>query len=145
MIGEREFTVLRRDGTTFPALVYTAPITREGKTAGLRGIAVDITQRKDAEIELRAAKERLDYVITYNPAVIYSGKPLPNHSDFVLTYVSERVVSMLGVEPQDFIGHPEFWERHVPPEDVRRVLTEMPSLWREGQHLCSMACEERRA
>jgi PAS domain S-box-containing protein len=58
MIGEREFTVLRKDGIRFPALVYTAPITREGKTVGLRGIAVDITERKRAEEEL-AKSQRL--------------------------------------------------------------------------------------
>jgi len=132
-IGGREFTVLRRDGTTFPVLVYTAPIMRESKAVGVRGIAIDITERKRAEIELRAAKERLEYAVTSNPAVIYTGKPLADHSDFVLTYVSERTVSMLGFEPREFIGHPEFWERHVPPEDVRRVLTEMPRLWKEGQ------------
>jgi len=134
MIGEREFTVLRKDGTAFPVIVYTAPIVREGKSAGVRGIAIDITDRKRAEEELRAARERLDYLVKSNPAVIYSGKPLADHSDFVLTYMSERVVSMLGFEPQDFIGHPEFWERHVPPEDKRSVLAEVPRLWREGQH-----------
>jgi PAS domain S-box-containing protein len=72
------------------------------------GVFSDITDRKRAEEELRVARERLDHVITYNPAVIYSGKPFADHSDFLLTYVSERVVSMFGFEPQDFIGHPEF-------------------------------------
>ena len=134
MIGEREFTVLRRDGTAFPVIVYTAPIMREGKTAGVRGIAVDITQRKRMEEEIRAARERLDYMITHNPAVIYSGKPLADRSDFLLTYLSERVGSMLGFEPQDFIGHPEFWGRHVHPEDKRSVQAGVHRLWKEGQH-----------
>ena len=49
MMGEREFAVLRKDGTAFPVIVYAAPIMREGKSAGLRGIAVDITDRKRAE------------------------------------------------------------------------------------------------
>jgi PAS domain S-box-containing protein len=134
MIGEREFTVLRRDGTSFPALVYTAPITREGKSVGLRGIAIDITQRKRAEEELRAARERLEYVVASNPAVIYSGKPVADYSDWHLTYVSESVVTMLGFEPKDFVGHPEFWDRHVPSEDARYVRSEVPLLWKKGQH-----------
>ena len=51
-IGGREFTILRRDGTTFPVIVYTAPIMREGKTVGVRGIAIDITERKRMEARL---------------------------------------------------------------------------------------------
>jgi PAS domain S-box-containing protein len=57
-IGGREFAVLRRDGTTFPVIVYTAPVMREGKTVGLRGIAMDITERKRMEARL-AESQRL--------------------------------------------------------------------------------------
>ncbi|MGA2239774.1 MAG: PAS domain S-box protein [Candidatus Bathyarchaeia archaeon] len=84
--------------------------------------------------ELRSARERLEYVISSNPAVIYTGKPLADGSDFVLTYVSERVSSMIGFEPQDFVGHPEVWERRVHPEDLRPALSQVPRLWKEGQY-----------
>lgn len=83
--------------------------------------------------ELRAARERLEFVITSNPAVIYAGKVRANASDWDLTYISERVVAVLGFEPQEFIGHPEFWESHVHPEDLRPTLAEIPSFWKEGQ------------
>lgn len=84
--------------------------------------------------ELRSARERLEYVISSNPAVIYTSKPLADGSDFVLTYMSERISAMLGFEPSDFIDHPEFWERHVHPEDLRPTLTQIPRLWKDGQH-----------
>jgi PAS domain S-box-containing protein len=132
-IGGREYTVLRTDGTTFPALVYAAPVTREGKTVGVRGIAIDITQRKHAEEELRSARERLEYVISSNPAVIYTGKPRKDYSDYDATYLSESVVQMLGFSPQDFIGHPEFWESRVHPDDFRRYTAQIPILWKEGR------------
>jgi len=133
MIGEREFNVLRRDGTAFPVIVYTAPIVREDKTVGLRGIAVDITERKRAQEELRAAKERLEYVITSNPAVIFSAKPRADYSDYNIAYLSDRVVEMLGFEPRQFIGHPEFWDGRVHPDDLRRYPMEVPELWKKGQ------------
>jgi PAS domain S-box-containing protein len=106
---------------------------REGKSAGVRGIAVDITQRKRAEMELRAAKERLDYVVTSNPAVIFSAKPRADYSDYNIAYMSDRVVEMLGFEPRQFIGHPEFWDGHVHPDDLRRYPMEVPELWKKGQ------------
>ena len=134
MIGGHEFTVLRRDGTSFPALVYTAPITREGKTIGLRGIAIDITQRKRAEEELRSTKERLEYVVTSNPAAIYSGKPLPDLPDWDLTYLSENVSGILGYGAREFVGHPEFWRRIVHPKDRPSVLAEIPRLWEKGRN-----------
>lgn len=55
-----EYTALRKDGATFPALVYSAPIIHEGKPIGLRGIVVDITDHKLLERELRERNERLD-------------------------------------------------------------------------------------
>ncbi len=133
MIGGHEFTVLRRDGTSFPVLVYTAPIMREGKAVGLRGIAIDITERKRMEEELRSTKERLEYVVTSNPAAIYSGKPLPDLPDWELTYLSENVSGILGYEAREFVGHPEFWRRIVHPEDRPSVLAEMPRLWETGR------------
>jgi two-component system sporulation sensor kinase A len=133
MIGEREFTVLRKDGAAFPVLVYTAPIVREGKSAGLRGIAIDITERKRAEEELRSTKERLEYVIQSNPAAIYSGKPLPDLSDWELTYLSENVAAILGHEAREIVGRPEFWSGIVHPEDRPSVLAEIPRLWEKGR------------
>jgi PAS domain S-box-containing protein len=98
------------------------------------GYWIDITDRKHAEEELRSARERLDYVITSNPAAIFTGKPRADLSDYDVTYMSDRVVKMLGFEPRQFIGHPEFWDGRVHPDDLRRYPTEVPVLWKKGQH-----------
>jgi two-component system sensor histidine kinase AtoS len=42
----REFTLLRKDGSMFPAILHSYPIVRNGLSAGLVGIAVDFTERK---------------------------------------------------------------------------------------------------
>ncbi len=51
--GINEYTALRKDGKTFPVMIYSAPIFKEGKPVGLRGFAIDITDRKTAEEERR--------------------------------------------------------------------------------------------
>ena len=51
--GLNEYTALRKDGTTFPVLIYSAPIFKEGEPVGLRGFVIDITDRKTAEEERR--------------------------------------------------------------------------------------------
>jgi PAS domain S-box-containing protein len=51
--GINEYTALRKDGSTFPVMIHSAPIFKEGKPVGLRGFIVDITERKMAEEERR--------------------------------------------------------------------------------------------
>jgi PAS domain S-box-containing protein len=86
----------------------------------------------ESEGQLRSTKERLEYVIQSNPAVIYSGKPLTDFSDWELTFVSDRVVSMLGYEPEGFVGSLEFWYSHVHPDALQDIPRLNQTLWREG-------------
>lgn len=44
-----EYKALRKDGSTFPVLVYSAPIVVAGVPAGMRVVLVDITVRKRQE------------------------------------------------------------------------------------------------
>jgi len=50
--GNHEYTAVRMDGSTFPALLYGTPILKEGKVEGMRAILVDITERKASEEKL---------------------------------------------------------------------------------------------
>jgi PAS domain S-box-containing protein len=51
--GLNEYTALRKDGGTFPIMVHSATIVREGETSGIRGFIIDISDRKNAEEERR--------------------------------------------------------------------------------------------
>lgn len=48
-----EYTGQKKDGSKFPMLVYTASIERDGKPVGIRGIVLDITERRVIEQNLR--------------------------------------------------------------------------------------------
>lgn len=54
-----EYTCLRKDGTGFPILIYSSLITSDGKSVGVRGIALDITDRKKIEEEKVKLHEQL--------------------------------------------------------------------------------------
>ena len=44
-----QYTAQRKDGSTFPVLLYASPILQKNKAVGVRGIVVDITERERAE------------------------------------------------------------------------------------------------
>ncbi len=52
-----EYIQMRKDGSTYPSLIYTSPIVRDGVAVGLRGVGIDITERKKAEEEVRRANQ----------------------------------------------------------------------------------------
>jgi len=47
--GPFEYIAQRKDGSGFPVIIYSSPIVRDGKPVGLRGIIIDITERKKVE------------------------------------------------------------------------------------------------
>ncbi len=51
--GINEYAALRKDGSTFPVMIHSAPVFKEGKPVGLRGFIIDISDRKKAEEERR--------------------------------------------------------------------------------------------
>ncbi len=55
-----EYTARRKDGRTFPVIVSSSPIQRDGRTVGVGGIITDITKRKKDEEELRRVNAELD-------------------------------------------------------------------------------------
>ena len=57
-VGGAEYTALTQDGRPVPVLVYASRIMSGDKPVGLRGIIVDISDRKRAEEALRASEQR---------------------------------------------------------------------------------------
>src|SRR5450759_2623789 len=57
--GSNEYMARRKDGSTFPAIVSTLPVVKDGITVGLRGVLTNMTAQKEAEEALRRANEEL--------------------------------------------------------------------------------------
>lgn len=53
----QEHIAVRKDGTTFPVIIHALPMVSDGKPVGLRGIVVDITDRKWIETEMLKAQK----------------------------------------------------------------------------------------
>ncbi len=63
-LGGIEYEAQRKDGTGFPSIIYVDAVFRENKVVGIRGIVVDITERRKMEKSLLTA-EKLAAVGTF--------------------------------------------------------------------------------
>ena len=57
-VEPQEYTALRKDGSRFQVIFSTAPIYRDKKITGLRGIIDDISALKKMEMKLRECEEK---------------------------------------------------------------------------------------
>ncbi len=51
--GPSEYTGIRKDGSTFPFLIYPGVVMHKGKPVGVRGAIIDLTDRKRIEESLK--------------------------------------------------------------------------------------------
>jgi PAS domain S-box-containing protein len=95
-----EFTVRRRDGTTFQAFVTDTPIYDDkGALVGIVGVSSDVTARKLAEERLRESEERYRAIV--NQAMVGVA-----HSDLSgrLTIVNQRYCDIMGYSESELLG-----------------------------------------
>ncbi|TAL15505.1 response regulator [bacterium] len=52
-----DFTLLGKNGATFPVMIFASPILDEGQASGLRGIIVDVSRLKETEAKLIQAQK----------------------------------------------------------------------------------------
>ena len=92
--GEAEFEVehFRKDGSRFPLRVYTK-LTRWGDVPAAISVAADITERKEAEEELRNSERRFRDVVSSIPGAVYQFERHPDGS-VEMVFMSEGAVGL---------------------------------------------------
>ncbi|WP_448564843.1 PAS domain S-box protein [Trichothermofontia sp.] len=98
-----------------------------GKPTKLRGVMIDITDRKQAELSLLSLQGRLQTLLATSPAIIYSLDPADWSQ---IRYISENLEALLGYDPDRVIAAPDrFWQA-VHPDD-RATLSTLLAAWLE--------------
>ena len=80
---------------------------------------------------LRATKSRLEHLITYSPAIIYSANP--KDVSYEIYYISDNVKGFLGYDPKEIVDDREFWKKHLHLDDSVWVFSEYRKLYKEGE------------
>ena len=108
-------------------------------TAGsemLQGVIFDITQRKQAEEQLREAEARYRTLVEQIPAVTYiDSYDGIERGQYRTMYVSPQIEEMLGYSPDEFMARPDLWPTLIHPEDRDTVLATDAHHYQTGEPL----------
>ncbi len=119
----KEYLLLRHDETMFTAIICGAKITspETGKPAGVRGVIIDLTERRKGAQALAESRQRLDIALTAGDVSIWDFDLRTREVRDVLPWVFRT----LGYLPKDL---PELTvpvcKNMVHPEDLPRILAE---------------------
>jgi PAS domain S-box-containing protein len=113
-----ERRLIRMDGT--PVNVEVAATSfKFGHLSASQVIVHDLTERKRAELELRAAETKIRCLVEQLPAITYMAGFGPNGR---WTYVSPQVEVILGFTPEEWLNDPGLWYSRLHPDDAKKTL-----------------------
>jgi len=118
-----EYTVVKKDGSTFPVLVYSNQVLKNHKPVGMRGIIIDITERKRAEEALIASKSRLMAIFDNSPVAIYEAD-----AEGKCLFVNKKWCEFAGLTPEEARG--DGWQRALHPDDREHIF----KVWSQHAH-----------
>ena len=105
MNGEKsrgnEYTILKKDGSTFPALVFSNRIVHVDGKCGFRGLIVDISEQKNTEEKLRESEEKFRMLAEESPNMIFINKKGR------VVYANRKAEQTMGYTKEEFCS-PEF-------------------------------------
>ncbi|MGE5360104.1 MAG: PAS domain S-box protein [Bacteroidales bacterium] len=130
-----EQVAVRKDGSRFPVLVHTTPIVRDNATVGMRGIVVDLTERKQAEEARVRSEARFRSLVKNAVFGIYRST-----LDGRFLEVNPALVQMLGYASEEELASVPVLALYRDPRD-RRILLER---FRHSSNVRGVEAEWRR-
>ena len=126
--ASREYQVMRKDGGKFPILMHANAILEDGVPKGVRGIAIDITERKETEEALRESLERFQMA---NRATFNAIWDWNLQTDAL--WRNENLLPLFGYRDGEIEPDIESWANLIHPEDRDRVMTSIHAVIASGQ------------
>jgi two-component system NtrC family sensor kinase len=109
-----EYTAVRKDGSTFNAIVFTNSIIAGDKAVGLRGAFTDISQMVRAEAALRESEEK------YRSVVENAGEAIYIAQDGKIKFANRRTFEVIHYTQDELFSRP--FADIIHPEDRELVV-----------------------
>ncbi len=106
--------IIRPDGKTAWIQASSRPLRLDDGSTVWDGVIIDVTDAKVSQEALQRTKERLDYLLSESPTVVYECEPL---SPFSVISVAPNIRNLLGFLPEQLVGRPLFGTQFVHESD----------------------------
>jgi PAS domain S-box-containing protein len=115
-VGTSRFRWLRKDGRALYVEAQSMVIRdEEGRPIGMRGVTMDITERRQAEEALRASEERYRYLADSMPQIVWTARP-----DGYFDYYNRRWFEYTGLAHEEARGWG--WQAAIHTQDLERLI-----------------------
>jgi PAS domain S-box-containing protein len=96
---DHDYTGLRKDSSTFPVLVYSAPIIKKDKPVGVRGIVLDITERKRTQQKVEEQLQFLQTLLDTIPSPVFY-----KNAEGRYTGCNKAFEDFVGIPAEEIVG-----------------------------------------
>ena len=103
--------------TVYLQAIKTPLFDTEGRLVGVQGIFWDITERRQAEINLQASQSQYQNLVDTLDGIVFE----INAADFEFTFVSPQCERILGYTPARWLREVN-WRRLIHPGDIEMVF-----------------------
>lgn len=126
--AEIEANLTNKQGVTVPMYFTGWLATIEGEPCVI-GMAIDISERKKVETELRQSEHKFNSLVNTIDGIVWeaNAKTLKN------TFVSKHAEKLLGHAQSDWIDNESFWKDHLHPEDKEITIQNFQNIRNSGQ------------
>ncbi|MBI5681305.1 MAG: PAS domain S-box protein [Methanobacterium sp.] len=122
----REYTALKKDGSTFPINIYSSPIIQDGEFMGLRSLVIDITDIKNMELSLKKSKKKYKALIKASPEAV-----IVTNLDGIIDFVSPKTLDLGGFKNfEDILGKSAF--EFIAPEYRQKAISDFHKTLNQG-------------
>ena len=132
------YRYLHPDGRVLHLLTVSRLVAESPGAPAMRmGLVMDLTAEMETSQALRDSETRYRALVEHVPAIVYidSNEPKP-----ATIYVSPKVTTLLGYEPDEWMQDPALWPRSIHAEDRARVVGLWAASVRSGE---DFHCEYR--
>lgn len=128
-IVEKELTIINKDGEIIWIFLKMKLLLNHVNQYEVIGTFEDISKRKHAEENLIFLNQRMDFILSNSPAVIYTLQAKNNYKN---TFTSKNVSKLLGYPNSLFQDDYNFWLSRIHEEDVSNAAQKIHEVTVKG-------------